>query len=273
MPPGYLRRVGSLVRQPRWIAFGVITLVLCVAFWWLGLWQWHRHEERSSHNAAVQRAQQLDPVPLAHAMPDPAELPTGAEHRPVTASGVYSASGQVLQRNPGGRAGFQVVTPLQLEGGGSLIVNRGFIAPSTTDPNQPASEVQPPAGRVEVVVRLRAAEADGDRAAPAGQIYGIDPAHYPVTLPTPVHVAYGDLVAQDPSPPADLILPPVADLGSGPHLFYAIQWWSFIPLAIIGFILLMRREARDRIAAESGEPRRDTPRDPTDHDQLGVSRG
>ncbi|MFL6181503.1 MAG: SURF1 family protein [Actinomycetes bacterium] len=240
----------SLVRQPRWLGLLALTLILCVLFWWLGVWQWHRHETRSALNAAVHTAQAQPIAPLAKVMPDPHELPFGAEHRQVTASGRYLADAQLLERNPNGRAGFAVLTPMQLDAGGTLLVNRGFVPFSLTSPNTPAADVTPPSGPVHVNVRLRAPEETTDRPAPSGEVYVINPAGYPEALPDPVYVAYGDLVDQTPTPSPDLELPPPADIGLGPHLFYAIQWWCFILIALIGYVVLVRREA----AAASDPP-------------------
>ena len=246
MTPGYLRGVFSLVRQPRWLAFLAITVGLCVLFWWLGLWQWHRHEDRSARNDAVEAAERMPEQPLGALIPDPADLPTGVEHRLATASGHYLASAQMLQRNPSGRAGFAVLTPLELDAGGTVIVNRGFVPPSTTNPNTPSEieGVAPPSGPVELVMRVRAPQNTTDRTAPAGQVYDIDPAAYPAPLPSPVYVAYGDLVDQTPDAGSGLEAPEPADLGMGPHLLYAFQWWLFIPIAVVGLLLLLRREAR-----------------------------
>jgi len=246
MPPGYLRGVFSLVRQPRWLAFIAITVGLCVLFWWLGLWQWHRHEDRSARNDAVQAAQRLPEQPLDALIPDPAELPPGIEHRRATASGHYLRTAQVLQRNPSGRAGFAVLTPLELDAGGTVVVNRGFVPPSSTSPSSPSDleGITPPSGPVELVMRLRSPQGSTDRTAPEGQVYDIDPAAYPTPLPTPVYVAYGDLVEQTPEGASGLELPEAVDLGMGPHLFYAVQWWLFIPIAFVGVLLLLRREAR-----------------------------
>jgi cytochrome oxidase assembly protein ShyY1 len=237
--------VFSLVRQPRWLALIAVTAVLCVAFWWLGLWQWHRHQDRAERNEAVHAVQDLPATPLDEVMPDPTQLPTSAVYRQTTAVGTYLADEQALQRNPGGRAGFMVITPLELDSGGSLLVNRGFVTPSTTDPYTPATDVVPPGGKVEVIVRLRAPSRTTDRSAPEGQIYDIDPAAYPFELPAPVYATYGDLVQQSPAASDGLELPATPDIGMGPHLYYAWQWWSFIPIAVIGLILLMRRELQD----------------------------
>jgi cytochrome oxidase assembly protein ShyY1 len=40
----------------------------------------------------------------------------------------------------------------------------------------------------------------------------------------------------------------------GPHLFYALQWWSFIGIAAVGYVVLLRREARAaRSPSENGD--------------------
>ena len=234
----------SLVRQPRWLGLLALALGLCVLFWWLGLWQWHRHEDRSAHNAAVRAAQAQPASPLSEVMPDPGTLPAGAEYREATATGRYVPSDQVLQRTPGGRAGFAVVTPFALDTGGTLLVNRGYVPFSRVDPNTPESDVTPPSGSVDVVVRMREPQGGDDRDAPDGQIYSIEPADYPLALPAPVYDAYGELVEQSPEPAPDIELPLASDLGMGPHLFYAFQWWSFIAIALVGYVLLLRRESR-----------------------------
>jgi cytochrome oxidase assembly protein ShyY1 len=114
---------------------------------------------------------------------------------------------------------------------------------------------------VTVVVALRAPE-PGERDAPAGEIYSIDPARYPQRLDEPVYAAYGDLVEQTPSPDPALELPAPADIGMGPHLFYALQWWSFIGIALVGYVILLRREARaEEVEAAEPAPGGDTPAD------------
>lgn len=233
----------------------MITAGLSLLFWWLGSWQYDRHEQRSAQNAAVQRALAESPSSLDAVMPDPAVLAPQNEHRSVLLEGSYLAEDQTLQRNPRGRSGFAVLTPLALAGGGTVVVERGFVARSLDDPNSPAESVAPPSGPVEVTVRLRQPQPSSGRVAPDGQVFDIVPSDYPVTLPTPVYAAYGELEEQAPEPPAGLELPPPADIGLGPHLLYAIQWWLFIPLAWGGLVLLLRREAHDHDTPTPDRPR------------------
>ena len=235
----------SLVRQPRWLGLLALALVLCVAFWWLGLWQWHRHFTRAELNAAVDAAQAQPVAPLTEVMPDPRVIPAGAEYRTVSASGRYLGGQQLLLRGANGRAGFGVITPLRLDTGGTLLVNRGFVRYSLSSPDTPASDVMPPSGPVTVQARLRASEGSSDHVPLAGELDTIDPPSYPQSLEQPVYAAYGDLVTQTPAPDPALELPEPANIGMGPHLFYAIQWWSFIAIALVGYWVLLRREARE----------------------------
>lgn len=253
MPTGYRRVVLALLRQPRWLGLAALTLAMCVLFWWLGTWQWGRHLERADRNAAIEQAQSAEPAALATVVANPADSPDAAVYRPVTATGTYLADGQVLQRNPRGRSGYAVVTPLALDGGGTLLVDRGWVAASPTDINTPAVDVAPPRGPVSVTVRLRAAQPSSGRQAPAGQIYDIDPAAMTQTLPQPVYALYGELVDQTPAPASSLELPEPSQTGLGVHLFYAIQWWLFIVIALVGFGTVMRRESRAGDHAGAGD--------------------
>lgn len=216
---------------------------MCLLFWWLGTWQWGRHLERADQNAAIERAQDAEPVALNRVVANPADSPDLAVYRSVTASGRYLADGQVLQRNPRGRSGYGVITPLELDDGGVLLVDRGWVVASPTDVNTPAADVTPPEGPVTVTVRLRAGQPPSSRTAPTGQIYAIDPGALGATLPQPVYALYGELIDQTPAPDGALELPEASETGIGVHLFYAIQWWLFIVIAIIGFVALLRRES------------------------------
>ena len=245
MPTGYRRDVLALLRQPRWLGLAALTVGMCVLFWWLGTWQFGRHLERSEQNAAIERAQNADPAELDSLVPIPTDPPVTAAYRSATATGTYLADRQVLQRNPRGRSGYAVITPLALEDGGTLLVDRGWVAASPTDVNIPATDVTPPAQAVTVTVRLRAASPSSDRQAPDGQIYDIDPGGMSEGLPRPVYGLYGELIDQVPASDSPLELPEPTETGIGVHLFYAIQWWLFIVIALVGLGVLLRRETRD----------------------------
>ena len=218
---------------------------MCVLFWWLGTWQWGRHVDRSARNDAIEAAVNDDPVALESLIADPSAVEDDVVYRPVTATGTYLASDQVLQRNPLGRSGFDVITPLALSTGGTLLVDRGWIAASPTNTSEASADVTPPVGPVTVTVRLRAPQESSGRQAPPGQIYDIAPEQVAEGLPAPVYSTYGELIDQDPAPDPSLELAGPIDTGIGIHLFYAIQWWLFIVIALVGYFALLRRESRE----------------------------
>jgi cytochrome oxidase assembly protein ShyY1 len=55
--------------------------------------------------------------------------------------------------------------------------------------------------------------------------------------------------------PAQATLPAAAPLPdpseSPPHLSYAIQWFTFAAIAVVGFVILVRREHRRTMAIEA----------------------
>lgn len=246
----------ALLRQPRWAGLALVAAVMSVLFWWLGTWQWGRHLERVERNDAITTALAQPAVPLDTLVPEPATVPATAVYRPATATGTYLAAEQVLQRNPRGRSGFAVLTPLELTDGGTLWVDRGWVAGSSTDTNAPAADVAPPAGLVEVTVRVRDPQPSSGRNAPTGQVYDITPTSLSADVPPPVYAVYGELVEQDPEPAPTLELPEPGDTGIGVHLFYAIQWWLFIVIAIAGYLALLRRESREATTTDTGPPGR-----------------
>ena len=150
----------------------------------------------------------------------------------------------MLQRNPKGRAGFNVLTPLVVSDEEAILVNRGWVPAGTTETNTPGVPVMPPSGAVEAVISLRLSEVSDGRTAPTGQTYTIDVSALDMSDDYVLIDAYGELVEQDPPPPSDIELPETEPPGLGPHQMYAYQWWLFIPIAVIGFVLLARREAQ-----------------------------
>ena len=56
-------------------------------------------------------------------------------------------------------------------------------------------------------------------------------------------ITFGDSMADSGAAPLVRPLPPPA-LDAGPHLGYALQWFSFALVAIVGYTLVLRHQAR-----------------------------
>jgi len=245
-----------LLREGGWLLGLLGVIALSVAFVQLGEWQHGRYEAKAERNRWIDANYAAVPLPLTRLMPRAdEELPTELQWRPAAVTGVYDAGAQVLVRNRSlnGDAGFEVVLPLRLAGGGVLWVDRGWLAAGTTS-DLPDAVPAPPSGTVDAVVRLLRPEPRLDRTPPAGQVWRIDPADLAGAVPFdaagPIYDAYGVLASESPTSAQTPVVLPRPDEDLGPHLGYAWQWWMF---AVSGYLVLgyhMLREARQR----SGDP-------------------
>jgi cytochrome oxidase assembly protein ShyY1 len=254
----------EFLRRPRWLALGFVVLIIIPSFFLLSRWQLSRLDDRRALNALVTGNSSAAAVPvdeLMQAGADPASVGDEQRWRPVTATGVYDMAGQVLVRKRplDGQNGFWVVTPLVTASGAVLAVNRGWIKAEGG-----AGDVQavPPApsGTVSILGRVKPSEqapAEQPADLPAGQV--TDLAVGLVAGSSPVYPGYVELVSSDPEQAPGLTPIPLPELSDGPHLSYAVQWIFFAIVAVVGFVVLIRRE-REYAAAEqamgdsSGQP-------------------
>jgi len=237
----------AFLRQPRWLALGFLVLLVVPSFFALSRWQFSRLDQRRHYNANVTANAQQPPVPVDAILRPGEPVSAVGDHqtwRPVSATGHYDASRQVLVRKRPlqGANGFWVATPLVTGSGAVLVVNRGWVAAAGG-----AGDVQhapaPPTGTVTVVGRVQPSQdapSPQPSDLPAGQVTDLDVAL--VAGPGEVYPGYVDLVSSDPPQPAGLTPIPLPELDEGPHLSYAVQWIFFALVAVTGFVLLIRRE-------------------------------
>jgi cytochrome oxidase assembly protein ShyY1 len=253
---------------PRWLLFHLVVIAAIVAMVFAAFWQLDRLDQRRTFNDAVRERSQQQPVDLAVILDDldAGRLePSTAEWLPVTVSGTY-LPGQVVEFNnsQGGRAGDNVLTALSFGGGGTVIVNRGFI-PLALEDDLPAA----PSGDVTVTgfvrpseVRDRGGVTDADDDEPLTEIRRIDIPRLSQQFPGDVAPVYVQLTGSDPpltaGDPAPVVLP---ELDEGPHLSYAIQWFIFAICVAVGWVLAVRRSLAIRAAGQrpgdGGSRRRD----------------
>jgi len=239
--------VPAALLSRRWLGFTALVLTLVAAFVLLGRWQLHRGEARHERNATVRA--NLDAAPV------PAETVLAADHgvakadvwRRVTATGRYDGAHAMVVRNRTleGSPGFQVLVPLQIASGPAVLVDRGWVPVGESSRDLPAVPAAPD-GLVTVVGHVRASEAAHRGAAPPpGQLAAIDVPSIARTLPYPLLDGYLELSQETPRPGDAPRLLPTPELGAGPHFFYALQWWTFALIAVVGYVVLGRREVAD----------------------------
>lgn len=226
----------------RWLAIlllGIAVMVTCVL---LGSWQWSRHEERAARNAVIENNYDAAPLPLAEVIPG-GKVGAEAEWHPVELRGHYIGNQLTLRNRPvTGTTASRTLAIFRTTDGIDVVVDRGWV-PGT---NQVPPDYPP--GEVELLGRLRQAEAVDDRVAPAGQVYAIAPAEVIAAAGlTPQRPVDGYVMAASESPPpAQPLQPfPKPETTPGSHLSYAVQWWLFALGGPIGYVLLARREAAE----------------------------
>lgn len=235
-------------------AFAVVLTVACVL---LGLWQLSRHELRQERNSAVTTALDAPSAPLSDVLPAEGPLPDGAEWRTVVVEGRYDPSAQVtLRLRPvDGQAGLHVLTPLVQADGTAVLVDRGFLA--TERAGQQVDVPEPASGTVEVTGRLRLSEADrgtgidADSQPPSIRFVDLDALAGELGLDlAPVWL---ERLEQTPLDPGEITPIPAPALSAGPSLIYAIQWFLFGVIAVVGFVVLARRDGHRPAPASTDE--------------------
>lgn len=239
--------------RPRWIAFHVLVVIVVVVMINLGFWQLRRLDQRQARNDAVAERSEQPAVPVEQLLAvdrdtEDADGVGAVEWRTVTASGRYDAAGQVVIRNRsfGGAPGYHVVTPLVTDGA-TLLVNRGWIPLGDDDgPDVPA----PPVGSVDVTGRIRPSQqrsglGPGDPAdGTLTSLARVDVARIAAQSPGELYPAYVELVDADPAPVTPPERLPLPELSEGSHLSYAGQWFLFSAAALVAWVVVLRRAAR-----------------------------
>jgi surfeit locus 1 family protein len=250
-------KVGSRIFSPR--AFTtLLTIALIAMLISLGRWQLRRADEKrvlfDSFAAGTDATRTID-----------LGTPPLRRYQHVEAGGHYDQSRQILIDNMvnAGRAGYFVITPFALTGGGWILVNRGWVPLGASRAERPAIAV---AGDIR---RLRG-RADnmpspgiqlGARAelAPPYPVVAAFPSRREVAqlLHESSWTSAADLVLLDPGEPDGFVrdwsapgFPPMR------HIAYAVQWFALaLTLLVIYFVTNLRRRPGD---ASGGADGRDT---------------
>ncbi len=236
----------------------VIAFAAAAVFVRLGVWQMHRLGERRARNAVIveRLAAPVVDASTLHARRGVDSL----RFRRAQTSGVFDFTREIVLtgRAHRGTPGVHLVTPLRLDDTVALLVERGWVfSPDGRTVDDPTAFLEPDTAEVSGVLLIPsvlpetpgrdrswpyyARSIDWERLAPA----------YPYQLLPLVlrRTTIGD------SLPAGMqrLAPP--ELSSGPHLSYAIQWFAFAVIALVGSVLLYRRSGSDTTARAPEEAR------------------
>jgi cytochrome oxidase assembly protein ShyY1 len=235
-------------RRPIWLLGHLVALAAIIVFVRCGFWQIDRLHQKQARNRLIAErsdgpAVDLDTVPISN-----------AEYQRVRVHGHFDDRDHVLVRNRAfeGTNGFHVLTPFVRDDGSVVLVVRGWIGLDDKAPPSPRDELtieglllrsqvrrfgpkDPATGHLDVVNRV-------DIARVAQQLPGRDvyPLYLQLTKPAPPK-------GEEPN----IVEPPARD--EGPHRSYAIQWFLFAAVVLVGYPLLIRRRSQQGQAAVDSE--------------------
>lgn len=253
--------------RPGWLALTAMVICFAVAaFTLLAPWQFRRAAERADRNTAIEHSFGSPPQPLRDVLAVHAALTRATEWRQVQATGRYLPGAEMVVRlrTVQGEPAFEVLVPLTLADGSTILVDRGYLRPAegVRVPEYPPV----PGGEVTVTGRLRVDEQDpqdGEVVQRDGhrQVYAVSTRTVSAATGVPLEPGYVQLTDAAPGLLSELPLP---QLDPGPSFSYALQWIAFGAMAPLGLVYFAWREAtegrREEWSADSGDT--DDPHDP-----------
>jgi cytochrome oxidase assembly protein ShyY1 len=244
----------TFLLRPGWVALAVVVVAFTyLCFSVLAPWQLGKNTKTSRQNDQIQQSLTTTPVPLKSLLPRQDSSAPDAQWRRVTATGHYLADKQLVVRLrvAEGDPAMEVLLPFMVEGGPTVLVDRGYVRPlpgSRVPPIPP-----PPHETVTITARLRDSEqpvldkesfvSDGVR-----QVYSIDVVQIAKLTGVPLAGSYLQLVDHQPGGLGVIGLP---HLDAGPFLSYGIQWITFGIVAPILLGYFVYAEIRARRAEKS----------------------
>lgn len=232
----------------KWIAFGALMVLLSTVMVFLGLWQLSRYHQRSATNARITAAGRASPVPLDQVLTPGQPIPPAAAWTRVSIHGRYDREHEMLarERTVDSGVGFEVITPLVLDNGAAILVDRGWLAPAGDSVLAPSHIPAASDGEVTVTGRIHLPESRADapqRLGGAVEVRRISPARLAQEVPYRLYDAYVLLDAGAPGADGALTPIPVDYQNALMNAGYVVQWWAFALITLGGFVWAARREA------------------------------
>jgi surfeit locus 1 family protein len=241
------------------LVLGVVIAAVCAR---LGVWQLDRLAQRRARNADVSARRRAAPVPVSALPSDTA----AARYRRVILEGRFDFDNEMVLtgRSRNGAPGVHILTPLRSDGAvQAVLVNRGWVYSPDAVTVTLADHREPSrislSGYVQTFV---ASSGEPARASGSRTWRRLDGDAIAATLPYPIAPFYvvaeavDSVYAAAPKQPGLLAptredrarpvrLPP-PELGDGPHRGYAVQWFSFAAIALVGTAVLAWQDTRRR---------------------------
>lgn len=237
---------GGMGRARLW-GFGVLAVAAAAVCVRLGFWQLARLEWRRGQNALVAARGAAPPLSLDSLR----RADTAVTHwRRVVVAGVADPARElvVASRSQAGMPGVHLLTPVRPLAGAwgdtVVLVLRGFLGAADGRTVDFARAGEGDTVRLEALVTTFPPPRPGGVRLPSSA-RAVRQLHHDslqallgAPLVPAVLLALGDTAIRDVTRPARV--PPPAP-GDGPHLSYAVQWFSFAAVFLLGFAMVARR--------------------------------
>jgi surfeit locus 1 family protein len=214
------------------LVFALAVAAVCAR---LGVWQLDRLGQRRVRNEAARVARERPPLEVTAAL-----TADSVRDRRLVARGLYDYAHELLWhgRTYEGIPGVDLITPLRFAAGAAVLVDRGWApSPDGYHVDQGAYREADSADVLGLGMPAPRARGDVDPARPQDSLpYRLLPFVIQQLPPSPALARR--------SPPG-LIRWPAPELSDGPHLSYAIQWFSFAIIIVVGSAALLRKRARE----------------------------
>ncbi|AOW94755.1 hypothetical protein BFN03_10135 [Rhodococcus sp. WMMA185] len=237
----------------------VLALVVAgfafMCFYVLAPWQLGKNTSTEQRNQLIADSVDADPVPLESLLSG-SGLDPDDEWRRITVTGEYAQNSDILVRlrSIDGQPSYEVLTPLQLSGGSTILINRGYVRPVQGTEAPPVDA--PPTGLVTLDGRVRMSEGTVSGKEPIiesgqRQVYYIDAKQIGDFIGTDLIDGYVQLEPDQPGGLGTIGLP---QLDAGPYLSYGLQWLAFGIMAPLGLAYFIRAELLERRKENKGKP-------------------
>lgn len=240
----------------KWLLATVLVIAGAALCARLGIWQLDRLKQRRAFNSHVYAMRALPPLDL----PAQANIEDIADmgYRGARATGTYDFAHQVAIRNQfyNDQYGYHLLTPLVMAGGEAVLVDRGWI-PADGNEWPSAWRKYDTAETVTVNGIIRSSQTTpgfggvADPTLTPGQ-KGLDLWIYvnleriSQQMPYPTLPAYIQLNPEPGRTDPPIPFQPELDLSEGPHQGYAVQWFSFAALLLVGYPFYVRKQESEK---------------------------
>lgn len=224
--------------RPRTLLTLAIPFACAALFVRLGVWQLSRLHQKRAFNAVLSTRLAATPTPVTTLPGDTA----AGHYRRVVASGTLLYEREVVYagRSHEGAPGVDLLTPMKIAGRDTVVmINRGWSfspdAASIADSLWKEKDSATVSGYAETF-------AGKERASTQRRVHALDRAAVQALVGLPVApyivVQTSDSGSHTDSVPVRLGMPALTE---GPHKSYAVQWFSFALVAVVGGVALARR--------------------------------